>query len=186
MSKKTKKGKLCLPWVGVPLTLQPVPVIDPNIILNPSGIYLPYFSSITNEPPLLRITSATSAKLNKEKNSERRHYLGGSDIGEVVQANSQVMGSIVLDKVTNDDDYRLDPGLELLSAAADIENSFLYFRLEIPMGRNPALNRTIYEVKIAIVSVKGDTSNDAQSITVPETYNFEGSGLYAHGYIGKA
>jgi hypothetical protein len=187
MSKKTKKGKLCLPWVGMPLSVDPVPVIDPAIKLNfPGTDYgLPYFSSITNEPALIRINSSTSAKLNKEKNSERRHYLGGSDIGVIVQANSQVMGSIVMDKITNDDDYRLDPGLELFTAAADVENTFLYIRLEIPMGQNTTLGKYIYEVKVALVSVKGDTSNDAQSITVPETYNLEGSGLYAHGYIGK-
>jgi hypothetical protein len=186
MSKKTKKGKLALPWVGVPLSLLPIPVIDPAIQLNPGGIGLPYFSSITNEPTdLRRIISATSAKLNKEKNSERRHYLGGADIGEIIQANSQVMGSIVMDKITNDDDFRLDPGLELLTAAADIENTFLYFKLEIPLGQNATLNKFIYEVKFAIVSVKGDTSNDAQSITTPETYNLEGSGIYAHGYYGK-
>jgi hypothetical protein len=187
MAKRTKKGKLCLPWVGIPLSLDPVPVIDPAIKLNfPGTDYgLPYFSSITNEPALIRIVSSTSAKLNKEKNSERRHYLGGSDIGQIVQANSQVMGSIVMDKITNDDEYRLDPGLELFTAAADAENSFLYIRLETPMAFNATLAKYIYLVKIALVSVKGDTSNDAQSITVPETYNLEGSGLYAHGYIGK-
>jgi hypothetical protein len=186
MSKKTQKGKNCLVWVGVPGNVPPLPVVDPAVILNPGGIYLPYFSSISNEPTdLRRILAATSFKLNKEKNSEQRHYLGGSDIGETIQANSKVMGSIVIDKITNDDNYRMDPGLELFSAAADIENVFLYIRTAIKYSLHPTLvNKFIYEVKSAIVSVKGDASNDAQSITVPETYNLEGSGLYEHGYMG--
>lgn len=186
MSKKTKKGKSCLVWVGVPGSVSPRPVIDPGVVINPGGVYLPYFGSITNEPPLRRIVSATSYKLNKEKNEEQRHYLGGSDIGETIQANSQVMGSLVMDKITNDDDYRMDPGLELFSASSDIENSFLYIRTAIPYGYHPTLPSTyIWEVKIAIVSIKGDASNDAQSITVPETYNLKGSSLYEHGYMGN-
>jgi hypothetical protein len=185
MSKKTKKGKLCLVWVGVPGSISPQPIVDPAVVINPGGVYLPFFSSIANEPTdLRRIVSATSFKLNKEKNEEQRHYLGGSDIGETIQANSQVMGSIVMDKISNDDDYRLDPGLELFTASADIENSFLYIRSATPFGINPLRsNSYIWEVKSAIVSIKGDVSNDAQSITVPETFNLKGSGLYEHGYM---
>lgn len=185
--KTTIKGQKCLPWVAVPLSVEPVAVYDDARQLNPGG--LPFVTSITNEPTLdqnARIFSATSAKLNFEKNSERKYYLGGSPYGNIVQGNGQVTGSIVVDKLINDDEYRLDPGLDRLSYSADKENYFLYLRLDIPMPkRHPLLNIFVYETKAAIVAVKGDEGNDAQSITTPLTYNFEGSGFYVHCYTQR-
>jgi hypothetical protein len=185
VAKQTKKGKLCLLYVGKPNTVYPSAVLDPLTQLNADG--LPFFSSFLNEPAVMnRVYSGTSFALNKEKNSERKHYLGGSDSGTIIQANSNVMGSLTLDSITDDNGYRNDPGLDLLKVAADEENYFVYVRAEYPKGFYPTLNKFIYEVKIAICAVKGQATNDAQSITTPETYTFEGSDLYQHGYMAKA